>query len=94
MLPFDLQMRAFAAHELTPKRTISCSSAESILGFVEAGMGFSIVPSLDAHGPQSRGVVSLPLVSPRIEGALVAAWRKDTPENPLLDAALESAPKP
>ena len=32
-----------------------------------------------------------PLTAPKIEFPVVAAWRKDTPENPLLDAALETA---
>ncbi|MCC6407028.1 MAG: LysR family transcriptional regulator [Planctomycetes bacterium] len=93
MVPFDLQMQAFQQHGLTPKRTLSAGSAETILGFVEAGMGFSLVPSLDPDGPKGKGIVAIPLASPKVEYPVVAAWRKDTPENALLDAVLEAAPR-
>lgn len=92
-LPCELQMRAFAEHGAAPRRMLSAGSAETILGFVEAGLGFSIVPWLDGDGPKGRGLEVRPLTSPRVEFPVFAAWRKDTPENPLLDAALETAPK-
>jgi DNA-binding transcriptional LysR family regulator len=92
-LPCELQMRAFAEHGVAPRRMLSAGSAETILGFVEAGLGFSIVPWLSSEGPQGSGLVSLPLSAPKVEFPVYAAWRKDTPENPLLDAALETAPK-
>jgi DNA-binding transcriptional LysR family regulator len=73
---------------------LSAGSAETILGFVEAGLGFSIVPWLSAEGPPAAGLEVRPLTAPKVEFPVFAAWRKDTPENPLLDAALETAPKP
>jgi DNA-binding transcriptional LysR family regulator len=93
-LPCELQMRAFAEHGAAPRRMLSAGSAETILGFVEAGLGFSIVPWLTEDGPRGRGIEVRPLTAPKVEFPVYAAWRKDTPENPLLDAALETAPKP
>ena len=92
-LPCELQMRALAEHGVTPRHMLSAGSAETILGFVEAGLGFSIVPWLSADGPKGRGLEVRPLAAPKVQFPVYAAWRKDTPENPLLDAALETAPK-
>ena len=90
----DLQMKALASHGIAPRDVLSASSAESILGFVEAELGFSLLPWLAPEGPKGPGVASMPLHSPAVEFPIMAAWRKDTPENPILDAALETAPKP
>ena len=62
------------------------------MGLVESGLGYSIVPFLYAAGPRGKGIAVLPLTTPKVEFAVYAAWRLDTPENPLLDAALETAP--
>lgn len=94
LLPRDLQMQALARQGATPTRVLSASTADGILGFVESGLGWSLVPSLDVAGPRSKGLAVAPLTSPRIEFPVVAAWRRDTPENPVLDAALEVAPEP
>ncbi len=69
------------------------SSADTILGFVESGLGYSLVPSLDPAGNFGRGIASRPLTRLKREFPVVAAWRKDAPENRMLDAALETAPK-
>ena len=90
----DLQLQALARQGVAPPQTLSASTADSILGLVESGLGWSLVPSLEENGPKGKGVAVAPLSSPKIEFPIVAAWRKDTPENPLLDAALETAPKP
>jgi DNA-binding transcriptional LysR family regulator len=92
MLPHRLQMQALLTHGVQPSRVITTSSADSILGFVESGLGFSLVPSLSTTGPRSRGIVARPLPAPKVEFPVVAAWRKDAPENPILDTALECAP--
>jgi len=89
----ELQHEALARHGVTPPHLLSASSAESILGLVEAELGWSILPWHDAAGPRSKGVVARPLASPKVEFPVYAAWRKDAPENPLLDAALETAPR-
>lgn len=88
----ELQMQALARHGVVPKHSVSASSAEVILGFVEAGLGYSLVPSLEPQGPRIKGVAVRPLEAPRVEFPVWALWRKDTPENPILDAALEVAP--
>ncbi len=90
----DLQMQALARQNASPPQTLTASTADSILGLVESGLGWSLVPSLEENGPRGKGVAVAPLTSPKVEFPIVAAWRKDTPENPLLDAALESAPRP
>ncbi|MCA8954489.1 MAG: LysR family transcriptional regulator [Planctomycetes bacterium] len=92
-IPHELQLRALHLHGVQPARTITTSSTESILGFVESGLGFSLVPSLSQTGPRGRGLVARPITAPRIEFPVVAAWRKDAPENPLLDLALGCAPR-
>ena len=76
---------------LAPSEILSASTAETILGFVESGLGYSLVPSFHPTGPKGRGILARPL-TPRVEFPVYAAWRKNTPENLLLDAALECAP--
>jgi len=93
-VPHELQLSALARHGLRPARTISASTADAILGFVEAGLGWSLVPSFDEKGPRLKGIAVRPLEAPRVEFPIHAAWRKDTPENPLLDALLDTAPRP
>ena len=90
----ELQLQALARHGVTPPQALSASTADSIMGLVESGLGWSLLPSLEENGPRGKGVAVAPLPTPRIEFPIVAAWRKDTPENPILDAALETAPKP
>lgn len=89
----DLQMNALALNGVTPPTVHTASSAESILGFVEAGLGYSLLPSFDPKGPKSRNIRAYPLDRPKVEYPVHAVWRKDTPENPVLDALLEEAPQ-
>ncbi|MEQ8764931.1 MAG: LysR family transcriptional regulator [Planctomycetota bacterium] len=93
LLPYELQMQALAQHGVEPEQVLSASSAEAILGFVEAGLGFSIVPSLDRTGPKGRGIVARRLSAPKVEFPVVAAWRKSAWIHPLVEAALAVAPK-
>lgn len=90
----ELQLQALARHGVAPPQALSASTADSIMGLVESGLGWSLLPSLEENGPRGKGIAVAPLPSPKIEFPIVAAWRKDTPENPILDAALETAPKP
>ena len=91
---YELQQRALRHHELKPERSIAASSTESISGFVEAGLGYSLVPSLDPEGPRAAGLRYMPLDLEGAEFPVFALWRRGAPANPLLDAALEVAPKP
>ncbi|MCB9884036.1 MAG: LysR family transcriptional regulator [Planctomycetes bacterium] len=86
-----LQLQALALHEVTPQRTIHLDTADLILAFVESGLGWSLVPSLSPKGPPSRRLTAYPLVRPRVRFPVFLAWRKDTPENPLLDSLLQCA---
>lgn len=92
-VPYELQLQALTRHRVAPASTLSASTADSILGFVEAGLGWSLVPSFEPKGPRLKGIAVRPLEAPTVEFPIHAAWRKDTPENPLLDALLETAPK-
>jgi DNA-binding transcriptional LysR family regulator len=89
----DLQMRALAEHGIRPHNMLSASTAESILGFVEAELGFSLLAWIGDEAPRWPGVAAIPLQSPKVEFPVMAAWRKDMPEHALLDAALGCAPK-
>ena len=93
LLPHQLQMQALSFFGVTPPGMLSASAAESIIGFVEAGLGYSLIPSFEAHGPKSRGIKAFPIDSPHVSYEVYAVWRKDTPENPVLDALLEEAPQ-
>ena len=86
-----LQLRGLAAHGGPEKEKYSADSAQSLLGFVAAGLGFTIVPWLDARGPRRPGVVVQRLDMPGAEFTVYAAWRRGG-HHPLLDAALEAAP--
>jgi DNA-binding transcriptional LysR family regulator len=85
------QLRGLAAHGGPDKEQYSADSAESLLGFVAAGLGFSIVPWLDPRGPRRAGVVVERLRVPGAEFPVVAAWRRG-PHHPLVNAALKVAP--
>lgn len=89
-----LQLGALELSGVRPERVFAADSAETILGFVAAGIGFSLIPWLSAGGPRVPGVVAHPL---RLEGStfpIHAAWRKGAAPNPLVEAALALAPQP
>jgi len=94
VLPHDLQLRALEQLGIEPGGRITADSAETILSFVGRGLGFSLVPALEGRAPvEAEGVTALPLDAEGSGYDVLAVWRKDTPENPLLDAALETAPR-
>ena len=92
-LAHDIQMQVLRDHGVVPTEVISVGSSDTILGFVEVGLGYSLVPSLDPKGIRLRGVVARPLAG-LARYPVVVAWRKDAPENVLLDTMIETAPKP
>lgn len=89
---YDLQMRGLAHWDVKPARILSAGSADTILGMIESGLGYSLLPSLDEQGPRSRGVVARPLTKPRVEFTAYAVWRRSPAENPFVRAALDCAP--
>jgi DNA-binding transcriptional LysR family regulator len=94
ILAHHLQVRALTEHGVTLERTITASTAASILGLVEAGLGVSALATLDQEGPRRRGVVAIPVARPRFALPVYAAWRKKGPPHPVLEAALATAPTP
>ncbi len=92
--PYSLQMMALGHEGVVPTQSISLDSADAILGFVESGLGWSLVPSLDPGGPVSRRLAAFPWSRAKTTFPVVMAWRKDAPGNPMLDALLACAPRP
>jgi DNA-binding transcriptional LysR family regulator len=92
LLAHKLQMKALQEKRMQPRRTLAACSADTILGFVEAALGFSLLPSLDPRGPRARGVRAVPLDLSGRDFPVVAAWRAGVGVNPLVEAALETAP--
>ncbi|MBL8752509.1 MAG: LysR family transcriptional regulator [Planctomycetes bacterium] len=92
--PHALQMQALANDGIVPAQTMQLDTADTILGYVESGLGWSLVPSLDAEGPPGRQLAAFPWGRPPAAFPVVLAWRKDAPENPMLDALIATAPNP
>jgi DNA-binding transcriptional LysR family regulator len=87
-----MQLAALSEHAPTVKPTHAADSAEAILGFVAAGIGFSLVPSLLPAGPRVAGVKVLPLPGAHARFPLHAACRRGSHRHPLVEAALALAP--
>jgi DNA-binding transcriptional LysR family regulator len=86
----DLQSRALARSGATPARVISASTTEAILGLVSAGVGCSLVPSIDEASLRRRGVVTRPFTPGRGRFRVLAVWRSRGPANPAVDVALSA----
>lgn len=91
---YGLQLQALTMHGITPTATIGLDTADTILGYVESGLGWSLVPSLDPDGPKGRRLAAYPWGKPRMTFPIVMAWRKDAPEHPMLDEMITCAPTP
>ncbi|WP_095978080.1 LysR family transcriptional regulator [Melittangium boletus] len=90
----DLQLAALAHFGIVPRRMYAADSSETILGFVAAGLGYSLLASHEPRGPKVPGVTALPLTEPAREFPLYVAWRRSPQRNPLIEALLALAPKP
>ena len=89
----DLQQKALALYGGGAQETLSAETADALLGFVAAGLGFSIVPWPDAVGPRMSGVAVRPFRVPGARFPVYAAWRRGV-ENGLVRAAVDWAPRP
>jgi DNA-binding transcriptional LysR family regulator len=87
---YELQVRALFADGTPPRKTLSASSTEAILGFVAAGLGYSLIPWPDELGPKFRGVTAIRQKGRGTEFPILAVWRERTEPNPLIAAALEA----
>jgi DNA-binding transcriptional LysR family regulator len=86
----ELQHRALARSGAKPARVISASTTEAILGLVAAGVGCSLVPSIDQASLRRRGVVARPFSLGQRRFAVRAVWRGAGPANPAVDVALRA----
>jgi DNA-binding transcriptional LysR family regulator len=83
-----LQMQALEHAGSAPEHVLSASSVNAILALVRAGLGYSLVPWPSASGPRVRGVSVARLPGARLRFAIRASWRRRTPPDPLVQAAL------
>jgi DNA-binding transcriptional LysR family regulator len=90
----SLQLAALERSGIRPARVITASSVDAILGFVRAGLGYSLVPWLEKRGPELRGIVTHRQAGRETEFPIHAVWRKSDWASPLVEAALELAPRP
>ncbi|WP_224364498.1 LysR family transcriptional regulator [Hyalangium versicolor] len=90
----ELQLTALAQHGVRPRRLHAADSSETILGFVAAGLGYSLLASLLPKGPRVPGVIAQPLTQSVREFPIYAAWRKSAHADPLLGVLLSLAPQP
>lgn len=86
----ELQRRALARSGAAPVRIISASTTEAILGLVAAGVGCSLVPSIDETLLRRRGVVARPFAPGRGRFPVRAVWRASGAVNPAVDVALRA----
>jgi DNA-binding transcriptional LysR family regulator len=84
----ELQRLALARSGAAPARVVSASTTEAILGLVAAGVGCSLVPSIDEALLRRRGVVTRPFAPGRGRFPVRAVWRASGPANPAVDVAL------
>jgi DNA-binding transcriptional LysR family regulator len=84
----ELQQRGLARSGVAPARTIAASTTEAILGLVAAGVGCSLVPSIDRDLLHRRGVVTRPFAAGQGRFPVLAVWRATGAVNPAVDVAL------
>jgi DNA-binding transcriptional LysR family regulator len=86
----ELQQRALARSGAKPARTVSASTTEAILGLVAAGVGCSLVPSIDESALRRRGIVARAFAPGQGRFPVRAVWRASGPANPAVDVALSA----
>jgi DNA-binding transcriptional LysR family regulator len=84
----ELQRRALARSGVAPMRMIAASTTEVILALVAAGVGCSLVPSIDQALLRRRAVVARPFAPGQGRFPVLAVWRASGPANPAVDIAL------
>ena len=83
----QLQQQAFARAGGAPMRVVSASTTEAILGLIAAGVGCSLVPSIDEASLRRRGVVARPFAPGQGRFPVLAVWRDTGLPNEALDQA-------
>jgi LysR family transcriptional regulator, benzoate and cis,cis-muconate-responsive activator of ben and cat genes len=88
----DLQADALSRLKLPAPQGLSAPSVDSILSFVRAGLGWSLVPWTNPRGFRLSGVVARRLRGAGSEFPIAAVWREGPTTNPLVAAFMEAAP--
>jgi DNA-binding transcriptional LysR family regulator len=86
-----LQLAGLAFHGLNPPRLLSASTVDAILGFVQAGLGYSLVAWPSREGPRLSGVLSTPVKARGAAFPIAASWLKKGGESSLVAVALRAA---
>jgi DNA-binding transcriptional LysR family regulator len=86
----ELQRLALARSGAAPARIVSAGTTEAILGLVAAGVGCSLVPSIEDALLRRRGVVVRPFAPGQGRFPVRAVWRAHGPVNPAVDVALRA----
>jgi DNA-binding transcriptional LysR family regulator len=85
-----LQLAGLELFGLNPPRLLSASTVDAIVGFVQAGLGYSLVPWPSRDGPRAAGVVARPIRTRGATFPITASWLKKGGENPLVAVALDA----
>ena len=83
-----LQLTALRALGGEPRRLTHAPSAASILAFVAAGLGYSLIPWPSPRGPRASGVRAIPLRGKNTTFPVMASWRTTQNPDPVLASAL------
>jgi DNA-binding transcriptional LysR family regulator len=83
-----LQLMALRALGGEPRRLTHAPSAASILSFVAAGLGYSLIPWPGPTGPSVPGVRAIRLRGNGTTFPVVASWRTTQVPDPVLASAL------
>jgi DNA-binding transcriptional LysR family regulator len=75
-----------------PEQVLSASSTDAILGFVAAGLGYSLVPWPDETGPRVKGVRAQRMRGPGTRFPIHAVWLERGGTDELVRAALDALP--
>jgi DNA-binding transcriptional LysR family regulator len=86
----ELQLKALEAHGISPRQALTADSSDTIVEFVAAGLGFSLLPSLTEQGPVAPGVLTRRLERPVANLPIFAVWRRG--DHALVDAVIAARP--
>lgn len=87
-----LQRDAVRSLGLSYTDVVSARTADSILGIVQAGIGYSVVPWLAPGGPRLAGVTATRLAQSKAKLPIHVAWKKSPGPSRALRAALDLLP--
>jgi len=84
------QLAAVAA--LCPRHVLHASSTDAILGFVAAGLGYSLIPWPTADGPVVAGVRAERMHGAGTQFPILAVWKRGAVAETLIQRALSALP--